>query len=262
LGKRIWWYIIAIGVGNFLLSRLSQPIALQLLPVITNSYLGNFIGFLTMAMSIFILREYPSLFQLLGAGIAIFGVTIFFNEPLKNSEFIGILFVLIGIFAVAFTNNIARKLAIVTENKLSNNIVSTVALFIGGIGAVIAGLIFDFPPKVPDLKSWGIIFFSGTVGVALGTTAWNHILRTLRSYEASILGSSSIIWTTLLAVVILGEKLTLNEGMGMATMIVGLVLVQVRRGRVDQLFKPKPKKQPSIEVQMSEKTKPVESDMP
>ena len=237
LGKKIWIYIILIGVCNFTISRLTRPIAIERLPVITNSYVGNFIGFITMALSIVILKEYPSIFQLLGAGVAIYGITLYFNAPLESGEFIGILFILIGIMAVAFTNNIARKLAIITQNNLSNNFISTSALLIGGIGAIVAGLIFDFPPKVPDLKSWGIIIYSGAINISLGLTVWNHILRTLRSFEASILGASSIIWTTLLAVIILNEPLTVNQVLGMLTMIAGLLLVQVRKGRLDKLFK-------------------------
>ena len=246
LGKRVWWYIVAIGVCNFTISRLTRPLAIARLPVITNSYVGNFIGFFTMAMSIFILKEYPSIFQLLGAGIAVYGITLYFNQPLQGGELIGILFILAGILAVAYTNNIARKLAIVTKNELSNNIISTVALLIGGVGAVLAGLIFDFPPKVPDLQSWVIIFYSGLINIALGLTVWNHILRTLRSYEASILGASTIIWITLLAMLILGENPTLFQWLGMATMVIGLLLVQVRKGRLDQLIKKRTNPAPMI----------------
>jgi hypothetical protein len=39
--------------------------------------------------------------------------------------------------ATAYTNNTARKLAIMTNNELSNNIVSTVALLIGGTAVVV-----------------------------------------------------------------------------------------------------------------------------
>lgn len=245
LDKRIWLYIIAIGVCNFTISRLLRPIAIERLPVITNTYVGNFIGFVTMAMSIFILHEYPSIFQLLGAGIAIYGITLFFNAPLQGGELIGILLVVVSLIAVAFTNNIARKLALETENKLSNNFVSTMALLIGGTGVLIIGLLFDFPPRVPDLKSWGIVIYSALVNVALGLTVWNHILRTLRSYEASIMGASTIIWTTLLAILILGESLQLTQWLGMGTMVIGLMLVQVRRGRLDILFKRRPRRRES-----------------
>ena len=236
LSKQVWFYIIMIGICNFTISRLTRPFALQRLPVVTTSYVGNFIGFITMGMSIFILKESPTIYQILGALIALTGIRIFFIVGPTSYEFVGILFILVGIFAVAYTNNIARKLAIVTKNELSNNIISTVALLIGGTLTVTFGLLFDWPPQIVGLKNWGIILYQSIVCISIGLTVWNKILRTLRSYEASILGASTIIWTSILAVLILQEKLTSYKFIGMGLMVIGLVLVQVRGGKVTDVY--------------------------
>ena len=111
------------------------------------------------------------------------------------------------------------------------------ALIMGGSITVLIGLILDWPPVIIGWQNWGTIFYSGVIGVAIGLTVWNYILRTLRSYEASILGASTVIWTALLAVPILGEILAGNQIIGIGLMLAGLALVQVRRGRFDQLAK-------------------------
>jgi drug/metabolite transporter (DMT)-like permease len=245
LSKQVWYFIIMIGLCNFTISKLSRPFAMERLPVVTVSYVGNFIGFITMGMSIFILKEVPTIFQLVGALVAFIGIRIFFIVGPTSYELIGILYILIGIVAVAYTNNIARKLAIVTQFQLSNNIVSTVALLIGGTITVGVGLLTDWPPDIHGWKSWGIILYTSIVTIALGLTVWNNILRTLRSYEASILGASTIIWTTIMAVIILGETLTTYKIIGMVFMGIGLVLVQVRKGRLDKLFKRTRERTPS-----------------
>jgi drug/metabolite transporter (DMT)-like permease len=242
LGKTVWWYIIAIGICNFTISRMTRPIAIERLTVVTNTYVGNFIGFVTMLMSIFILREYPSAYQVLGAVLAIFGLTIYFDDPLQSAEIVGIIVILVGITAVAFTNNIARKLAIETGNQISNNFVSTMALLIGGSIALLVGLLFDFPPVIPDLESWGIILYSGIINIGIGLTVWNYILRELRSFEASILGATTVIWTSLLAILILGERLNTNQWIGMGLLLCGLILVQIRQAKLGALFKPKSRK--------------------
>jgi probable blue pigment (indigoidine) exporter len=239
LSKEVWLYIIAIGLCNFVISRITQTFALQRLPATTASYVSNFIGFITMAMSIFILREPPTIFQIFGALIAILGLRLFFVEAPPSYELVGIGLILIGITAVAYTNNIARKLAIVTNYTLSNNIISTVALLIGGSITIVAGLAADWPPRVDGLGNWAVIFYNGLVGIAFGLTVWNKILRSLRSYEASILGASSVIWTALLAIPILGDHLAPNQVAGIALMIAGLTLVQVRRGPLGSLFRRK-----------------------
>jgi O-acetylserine/cysteine efflux transporter len=236
LTRQVWFFIIMIGICNFTISRFTRPLAVQRLPVVTVSYVGNFIGFITMAMSIFILKEVPTIFQLIGAAIAFTGIRIFFLVGPTSYEFVGILFILFGIFAVAYTNNIARKLAIVTNNGISNNIVSTVALLIGGTLTVAIGLLIDGVPQIYGWKNWAIILYTAIITTSLGLTVWNKILRTLRSYEASILGASTIIWTTILAVLILGETLTDYKLIGMAFMVIGLILVQVRKGRLDVLI--------------------------
>ncbi len=237
LGKQVWYFIIMIGLCNFTISKLSRPFAVERLPVVTVSYVGNFIGFFTMAMSIFILKEIPAVFQMIGALIAFIGIRVFFLVIPSQYEMVGILFILIGIIAVAYTNNIARKLAIVTNNQLSNNVVSTLALMIGGAITVGIGLVLDWPPQIYGWKNWGIIFYTAIISTALGLTVWNNILRVLRSYEASILGASTIIWTTIMAVIILGEELTLYKVVGMILMVVGLLLVQVRKGNLDTICK-------------------------
>ena len=88
----------------------------------------------------------------------------------------------------------------------------------------------DWPPPVAGWRNWGIIVLNAIVAVAIGLTVWNYILRTLRSYEASILGASAVIFTAIFAVPILGERL--HQIVGIAMMLVGLSLVQVRRGIV------------------------------
>jgi O-acetylserine/cysteine efflux transporter len=207
------------------------------MPATTNTYLTNFIGFITMGMSIFILRESPSMYQVLGAVIAFSGLRVFFPEPPQGGELLGIILILISITGVASTNNIARKLAVETQNKISNNIISTLAISIGGpIAIVIYILIEGFPTAMPSVAVWGAMFYVALITRAIGLTVWNLILRTLRSFEASILGASTVIWTSLLAVLLLNETLAVNQIIGIGMMLVGLILVQIRSGPIKTLL--------------------------
>lgn len=230
MSRQVWTYIVLIGLCNFVIGRIALTASLDLMPATTNAYLTNFIGFLTMIMSIFILKESPRIFQVLGAVIAVIGLRIFFPVAPPPDQMLGVVLVALGISAVAYTNNIARKLAIVTNNSLSNNIISTLAILIGGALTVVIGIIWDWPLEWHTAQEWGVILYAGLVNTALGLTVWNAILRVLRSYEASILGASSIIWTSLLAIPFLGEWLAPNQIVGILLMLVGLILVQVRIG--------------------------------
>jgi O-acetylserine/cysteine efflux transporter len=237
LGKQVWIYIIAIGILNFVVARIILTLSLERLPATTNIYLINFIGFITMGMSIFILKEVPTIFQILGAVVAFAGLRVFFEQIPSAYEIVGVAFVLIGITGVAYTNNIARKVAIVTNFSLSNSIISTLALLSGGSITLLIGVAVDWPPHVTGWQNWGVVLYTGVISIGISMTVWNYVLRTLRSYEASILGASTVIWTALLAVPILGERLGPNQMIGIGLMIIGLALVQVRRGRLDILWR-------------------------
>ncbi len=236
LGRQVWILIIGIGIGNFVISRFANSLVLSVLPATTATYLGNFVGFVTMALSIFILREKPTIYQLMGAVVAIIGLRVFFAEIPPTDEILSIGLRFVGMLATAYTNNTARKLAIMTNNELSNNIVSTVALLIGGSLAVVVGIAAGWPPHVEGWQNWGTILYSGLVTIAFGLTVWNHILRTLRSYEASLLGSSTVIWTALLAIPFLGEHLQPNQVLGIVITFVGLAIVQLRGARLGSLL--------------------------
>ena len=193
LSRQVWLYMILIGIINFFVSRITQVLALDRLSASAHAYLFNFIGFITMAMSIFILKESPTLFQLIGAVVAFVGLRIFFDVLPSAGELVGVGLVVVSISGIAYTNNIARKLALITEFELSNNILSTVAILVGGSLTVGSGLLLDWPPQVIGWQNWTIVLYSGIFMVAIGLTVWNHVLRTLRSYEASILGASTVI---------------------------------------------------------------------
>jgi drug/metabolite transporter (DMT)-like permease len=242
ISRQIWWYIIAIGFFNFVLNRFTSTFSLNLLPATTSTYLSNFIGFITMGMSIFILQESPTIFQVLGAVVALIGLRVFFPEIPPPSQLIGVVLIFIGITGVAYTNNIARKLAKVTNNGLSNNIVSTLAIVIGGSVTIVTGFTADVlsgPLYLGNQSSIATMVYIGVVVTGIGLTVWNKILRTLRSYEASILGASTVIWTAILAIPILGERLTGNQWAGIGLMLTGLALVQVRAGEFRRLFVPR-----------------------
>ena len=226
---RIWVGIVLLGIGNFTICRVLFLLALDKIPATTYVYLVNFAGIVTMLLSMYMLREHPSPYQLLGAVIAIAGLRIFFQTIPPPNQILGLLFLGIGIIAISATNNVARKLGMMTANKISTTMVSTLALWIGGIPVVVYGLIADVPPDVGGWRDWSIIALNGVVTIALGLTVWNYILKTLRSYEAAILASTSVIITAVLAIPILGEKLSFTQLGGVATMMFGLILVQMRR---------------------------------
>jgi O-acetylserine/cysteine efflux transporter len=237
LDRKVWITIAIIGICNFTISRMIKPFALETMPANTYSYLTQFQGFVTMGLSILILREVPTIWQLVGALVAFGGLRLYFYEVPTRTEWLGIILIVIAWLATAYTNNATRKVMQDTHNSIDNNVFSSLTILFGGTAGVIIGLSVGGPPRVPDLASWGVILFLGLIWIAFNLTAWNYFLRTLRSYEASILSSSVVIFTALFSLMFLGERISLNQWLGILTMIIGFALVQVRRGRLDVLWR-------------------------
>lgn len=228
LPPRVWIYLVLIGVGNFAVVRVTFMLSLERIPAVTHAYLVNFVGIVTMLMSMWMLRERPGPRQMVGAGLAVVALHVFFLEIPAPERLTGVMYAAVGVVALALTNNLARQLVMITEGELSNDVISTLAAWIGGIPIVIAGLMIDGWPSLARADSWWVIGLAGVVTIAVGLTVWNHVLRTLRSFEASLLGSLSVVFAALFAIPILGEGLEPHEGAGIAMMMVAVVLTQLR----------------------------------
>ena len=229
LSRRAWLYLIAIGIGNFAIVRVVFVLALSRLPATTHAYLVNFVGIVTMLISAAWLREAPRIHQIGGRAARSGRTARLLPRSAPPSELSGIFLVGIGVLTLATTNNLTRKLGLESGHLLSNNVVSALTLLIGGLPVVAAGLVTDGPLPIRDGVTWGIVLFNAVIGLALGVTVFNRTLRTLRSYEASVLATTGVVLTPLFAVPILGETLDARQAAGIAMMLAGVALVQIRR---------------------------------
>ena len=228
LSRRSWACIVAIGIANFAIARVMILLALERLPATTNVYLSNFVGVVTMLLSVLLLRERPSLYQGLGALIALFGLRIFFRDVPAPTEMLGVLFIGIGVLALASTNILGRMLASGREH-IPSFTVALWAVLLAGVPAASVLLALQWPLEPLGLRLWAILCLNAAASIVLGLTVWLRVLRTLRAYEASVLATLGVVFTALFAIPILGEHLELHELVGIGCMLIGLSLAQFRR---------------------------------
>ncbi len=226
---KTWFYLIAIGLLNFVFARLFFMLSLQKLPVVTHAYLINLTGILTMILSGILLKEKPSKYQWLGALIAFLGLTVYFREIPVPEQLLGILYVSVVILSLALTNNFTRFLMMDKPKQVNAQSISLYAIIFGGIPLVLSGIYFD--GLVLNIRSydWLVVFLNGIFIIAIGLTVFNHVLGVLRSYEVSLMASGSVIFAALFAIPILNVTLAWHEIIGILIMMLGLGLVQVKR---------------------------------
>lgn len=230
LTPREWLAVALIGVVNFGIVRFCMLLSLERLPATTHVFLMSFVSLATMSMSIAFLAERPSRVQVLGALLAIFGVRLFFPDLPPPHELLGVGYLAVVVLGLALANNLTRWLVTQANDRISSTQLAAISMLIGGVPLVLSGVVLDSSLAVGGVRNGLIIFANGVIGIALVQTVLNAIFRTLRSYEVSILAGSGVIWTALLAVPILGERLSGGQVTAIGVVLIGLFLAQLRQG--------------------------------
>jgi drug/metabolite transporter (DMT)-like permease len=229
---KVWLILIGIGLLNYCAVRFFFIFSLDLLPVTTHAYLMNFVGIVTMFLSVILLKEKPKLLQILGALIAVVGLWVFFYEKPKGGELIGIVSISFAVICLALTNILIRNLQLGKQHGLSHHQIATLSVCIGGIPLIILGLVIDFPVNPISNQDWLVIILNGVIANALAMTVFSQVMQYLKAYEASIIAMSGIIFTALFAMPLLNDYLNQLELLGIAFMIVGIGLVQYQYRRL------------------------------
>lgn len=225
ISRKEWLLVIAIGILNFSLVKFIFIYALELIPVTTHAYIMNFVGIVTLLLSVMLLKEKPLARQLIGSLIAIFGLWLYFYESPSSTQIKGVIALSFAVFCLALTNICMRQLHLLKGRKLSDKQVTAISLLFGGIPIIIYGAFHDLALMEIKLWDWLIIIANGLIAVAYIILVFVQVLKHLKAYEASILATSGVIFTAIFAMPLLGDYLTAYEGFGMLLMFVGLVLV-------------------------------------
>ena len=227
LKKPQWLKLTLLGLMFITFTQGAQFLGLSLLPAVTVSLLLNFTPVIVAVMGIFLINEYPTKLQWIGALLFIFGILTYFM-PLEseNNQLLGIIIMLIGVAANAGSSVLGRSIN--RKGDLHPLTITVISMGIGSIILLIAGIITQGFPAI-SLKNWLFLLWLAAINTAFAFTLWNLTLRTLSAMESSIINGTMLIQIAFLAWLFLDEPISLKEGMGMLIAGVGALLVQLKR---------------------------------
>ena len=227
LKKPQWLKLTLLGLMFITFTQGAQFFGLSLLPAVTVSLLLNFTPVIVAVMGIFLINEYPTKLQWIGALLFIFGILTYFM-PLEseNNQLLGIIIMLIGVAANAGSSVLGRSIN--RKGDLHPLTITVISMGIGSIILLIAGIITQGFPAI-SLKNWLFLLWLAAINTAFAFTLWNLTLRTLSAMESSIINGTMLIQIAFLAWLFLDEPISLKEGMGMLIAGVGALLVQLKR---------------------------------
>jgi drug/metabolite transporter (DMT)-like permease len=227
LNSSQWKKLILLGFVFYAFTQSAQFLGLSLLPSVTVSLILNFTPIIVAFMGIFLLNEKPTSLQWIGSILFLMGIlTYFLPISLLGNELVGILIMLIGVLANSGSAIIGRN---INRNKnISPFVVTFISMGIGAIILLAVGLSMNEFPII-STTNWLFLIWLAAINTAFAFTLWNLTLRTLTAMESSIINGTMLIQIAILAWVFLGEKITLQEGLGMFIAALGAVLVQIKK---------------------------------
>ena len=229
LPRRTWLQILALGFLLYAVTQGAQFLSLFYLPAITTNLLLSFSAVAVAVLGIFTLNEQPTRLQWTGFGLYLSGVLVYFYPAaLPANELIGLIVALIGVAANVLSALIGRKLN--RDGGLDAITITTISMGFGSIILLISGLLSQGLPPL-SATNWLIILWLAVVNSAFAFTLWNISLQTLSAAESSIINSLMLVQIPVLAYLFLGERLSAQEIAGLFMAGLGILVVQLRRGR-------------------------------
>jgi drug/metabolite transporter (DMT)-like permease len=221
-----WLRLALLGVVFYTLAQGAQYVSLAYLPAVMVNLLLNLTPILVGAMAFIALKEPPSLLQWAGIGLAAAGTCIYFLPfGFQNVAFIGLAMAALGVLSNSIATLQGRQAN--RDLALPPLVITFVSMSIGAILLLGTGLALQGPGK-PTLLDWGIIAWLAVINTAFAFTLWNNTMRTLKAVESSILNSLMMPQIALMAVLFLGEKLSIREIGGLVLVGFGVLVVQLK----------------------------------
>ena len=222
-----WFQLALTGLSAYTIGNGALFWGLKYLPATTTSFLMGLSPLLILFGGMIFLKETPSRLQVVGVTIALLGNALFFSSGLQPGEPLGIAIVAFGLLGFSAFGVLGRGVA--RDNRADTIHLTGFSLGIGGGLLLLVALPVEGWP-VFDQKALLIILWLAIVNTALAYILYNHALKTITALEVNVFLNLSPLGTATLAWFLLGERLSFQELCGVVIVIVGVTLVQLKRG--------------------------------
>jgi drug/metabolite transporter (DMT)-like permease len=191
---------------------------------------------LTLALSIWLLKERVKLWEVVGAIVAFVGVTLTITlQPPTNAMMmnVGGFHIGVGEFLAAVGAVATAVSTIITKKQLSQIPAGIYSIFRTALGTVIfffVALVLYGSDHFMNAFSpflWGWMFVYAGVIVVLGQSFWNKALRACTISMVSLASSFTPVIAILAAYLVLGEAPTAAQYIGGSVILFGIFLSQV-----------------------------------
>jgi len=227
VSRQLWMRFFLIGLSFYAVGNGALFWGLKYIPATTASLVLNLIPLLVLLVGILWLREIPTCWQIAGIIVAILGSVLFFSPGLKVGEPLGIALVAIGLAGNVTFGIFGREIA--RAQKVDTLTLTAVPLGMGSMILLPIALSIEGLPRfsVISITDWVMVAVLAVVNTVGAFLLYNHALKTLPAFELSAILNLTPLVTATWAWLFLNERLSLFQIVGMVTVILGILVVQL-----------------------------------
>lgn len=218
--------LILLGVLFITITQGAIFLSLAHLPAIPTNLIFSLSGIVIAFLGILFLREIPRIWQWSGVLLYSVGMLLFFYPAaFPSGNLLGVMIALVGMLANSLSAILGRYFN--RLSKLDPVTLSAITMGFGGVLLLTVGVVSQGIPSL-SRQGWAIVFWLAAVNSALAFSLWNYSLKTLTAVESGVINNLLMIEVPILAILFLGEGLSLQQGIAILLALLGVTLVQLR----------------------------------
>ena len=250
--------LILLGIIFYSITQASQFVALDHLPATTLSLLLTSTTVITALIARVAIGERTRPGQWIGIAAYVTAAAVFLTADLNGrGDWIGYTAAIAGIVSNAAAGVLGRSVN--GSGRVSGLQVTLISMTAGSLVLLGTALAIDGVPAL-GLRQWGILAWLAVVNTALAFVLWNTAQRELKAVETSVINSTMLFQISLLAVLFLGERLSLLQWSMIGVGGLGALAVQLSDLQKPQFPRRRGRFAPATDVQLGEKLPGVPAD--
>ena len=228
IDRRLAGRMLLFGLVFYSLAQGTQFAALAILPAATVGLVLASIPVWIGAVAWLRGRERATRMQLLGLVLLVVGATLYFGQvDLGGAGWLGLGSAALCAAASTVGQHMARDLNRDAQAQLGGAIgLTAISMGIGSVALLAVGLAVEGLPGL-DERGWAIVAWLAAVNTAFAFTLYNRALQVLTAVESSTVINLMLVMVAVMAWVFLGETLDGVQIVGLATVTIGVLIVQV-----------------------------------
>lgn len=207
---------LAIHFTLWMKSLFMIPVAISTTIVSSNPLFSSLLGFI-------LLREKPSMTQIIGAILAIMGISLLVGLTSQASGAIGILgiiYALIGALTVAIYFTIGRNLRHIMDTvSYTAPVYSFAAIILLAIAIIHNENILNY-----NINTWSIFIALALIPMLLGHTLLNYALKYMKLITVTTITLGEPVGATILAKIILNQPIKIETILAIIITLIGITL--------------------------------------